>query len=73
MRSRFAMQYAMQCAMQRSEGVKEGLNPRKLSFQRKTLIMKILLPTMPGLMEKEIMYHLKKSCYLIPIHYDPEL
>ena len=65
------MQYAMQCAMQRSEGVKEGLNPRKLSFQRKTLIMKILLPTMPGLMEKEIMYHLKKSCYLIPIHYDP--
>jgi hypothetical protein len=31
------------------------------------------LSTVAVFMGKEIMYHRKKSCYLIPIHYDPEL
>lgn len=36
-------------------------------------IMKITLSTMAVFMGKEIMHDSKKSCYRIPIHYDPEL
>jgi hypothetical protein len=43
-----------------------------LNIQRIIHIMKNILSTLAVFMGKDIMYHSEKSCYLIPIHYDPE-
>jgi hypothetical protein len=54
-------------------GEKRDRTHGSLSIQRITPIMKNTFSTLAVFMGKEIMYHSKKSCYRIPIHYDPEL
>jgi hypothetical protein len=70
MQSRFALQSAMQ-RFQMDE--KKWIKSMKVEYSEDNPDQENTLSTLAVFMGKEIMYHSKKSCYRIPIHYDPEL
>jgi len=63
----------MQSALQRFRRGEKGIEFMEVEYLEIIPIMKITLSTMAVFMGKEIMHDSKKSCYRIPIHYDPEL